>query len=77
MNDLNEAYERIVQRIEEKEFQGRAGVPKFREVLEEEYGTANYTKRDKMWNLAWEWGHSNGWYEVLLYYADIVEVIGG
>lgn len=47
----------------------------FREDLEAEYGTANYAKKDKLYALAWEYGHSSGLNEVLGYYGDLSEII--
>lgn len=47
----------------------------FRADLEAEYGTANYSKRDKLYALAWEYGHSSGLNEVAMYYDELCDIV--
>lgn len=47
----------------------------FRESLEEEFGVIGHPKRHELWKLAWEYGHSGGFSEVLNYYQDLVVLI--
>ena len=47
----------------------------FRADLEAEHGLANHPKADKIYSLAWEYGHSAGYIEVALYYEDLIELI--
>jgi len=48
---------------------------KFREALEKEYGMQNHPKKDKIWEKAWDDGHSGGWTEILITYDELVELI--
>ena len=43
--------------------------------LETEHGLTNHPKRDKLWSLAWEHGHSYGYSEVAGYYEDFSELL--
>ena len=47
----------------------------FKAALEEEYGTKGNPKADKLWEKAWEMGHSNGFYEVEGCYDELSELI--
>jgi hypothetical protein len=46
---------------------------KFKEDLEEEFGTQNWDKKDKAYALAWQEGHSYGLSEILYHYTDYVD----
>lgn len=48
---------------------------KFRHDLEKQYGVIGNTKANRVWELAWEEGHSFGYTEVLGYYDQFVELI--
>jgi hypothetical protein len=43
--------------------------------LAEKYGVVGHPKLDRCYDLAWEHGHSSGWTEVQIYFADFVELI--
>ena len=45
--------------------------------LEREHNTVlvSQVRRDKLFDLAWEHGHSNGYEEVTNYYSDFVELV--
>ena len=47
----------------------------FKHDLFEEYGVKDNPKRDKLFNLAWEEGHSSGYYEVENYFSELVDLI--
>ena len=47
----------------------------FRKSLFETFDVANHPKRDKVFALAWERGHSAGFYEVANEFADLVDLI--
>lgn len=47
----------------------------FRVDLESEYHMSHHPKADKLWNLAWEHGHSSGLVDVVHYYEDFLELI--
>ena len=47
----------------------------FQADLEEEHGVRNHPKADRVFELAWEHGHSSGYEEVVSCYADFVELI--
>lgn len=47
----------------------------FRADLEAEYGLTGHPKADKLWNLAWEEGHSSGLNEVYLCYDRFSELV--
>jgi len=45
----------------------------FRNDLIEYFDTKDYPDEPSIFNLAWEEGHTNGYHEVALHYAEIVE----
>ncbi len=47
----------------------------FKYDLEAEYGVEDNPKKDKLFEIAWEQGHSYGFTEVALHYAQLVELI--
>lgn len=61
-----EAYRRDVNRLEHEVF---------RADLEAEYGTADHPKAQKLWDKAWEHGHSGGLNNVLYWYDEFYELI--
>lgn len=50
-------------------------VARFEEALADEFGLTNHPKRNKVWNMAWENGHSCGLTEVLGYYEDYADLV--
>jgi hypothetical protein len=48
---------------------------KFKLDLEHEYRFENHPKKDILWKLAWEEGHSGGHLEVLGYYDTMAELL--
>ncbi len=47
----------------------------FRIDLERENGMTGHSKADRLFDLAWEHGHSSGYSEVVNYYEDFVELV--
>ena len=47
----------------------------WKEWLFREYGVENNPKREKCFDIAWEEGRSNGYYEVDVYFSRYVELI--
>ena len=47
----------------------------FRSDLEETYGVAGHKKKDILWALAWERGHSSGLTEVFVCYDEMVQLL--
>ena len=43
--------------------------------LESEYGLVGHPKADKLYELAWGYGHSSGYTEVEYYYSELVELL--
>ena len=43
--------------------------------LAKEHGLENHPKRDKLWSMAWEYGHSSGFYEVEQWYNELAELL--
>lgn len=48
---------------------------KFREDVEAEYNMAGHPKAQKLWDKAWERGHSEGLSQVLWWYDDLHELV--
>ena len=47
----------------------------FKAELEKVYGFSQHEKKDVLWRLAWEHGHSSGLTEVLIYYDSFAELL--
>lgn len=47
----------------------------FKEDLETEFGTTDYSKKDAVFRKAWEDGHASGLTEVYYEYSELVELI--
>jgi TPR repeat protein len=47
----------------------------FKKDLLEGYGVQNHSKADKAYQIAWEHGHSSGYYEVVNYFEELVELL--
>jgi hypothetical protein len=47
----------------------------FKSDLFADFGVTNNSKADKAFQLAWEYGHSAGYYEVINYFHDLVGLI--
>jgi hypothetical protein len=47
----------------------------FRGDLEQEFGVVGHPKSKRLFELAWEHGHSSGLNDVYYYYSDFVELI--
>ena len=43
--------------------------------LELEHGVAGHRNADKLWELAWEHGHSSGYADIICYYENFVQLI--
>lgn len=48
---------------------------KVREMLAELYDVQGHKNEEKLWNLAWEHGHSNGYAEIAQCYDDFVQLM--
>jgi len=69
-----EVQETLHARVNRGEFTRRDGAD-FRQALEKEQGTVGHSKAQKLWDLAWEYGHANGLLEVRFYYMELKELI--
>lgn len=49
----------------------------FGEDLEAVFETRGHPKAVAIFGLAWQYGHADGFYEVLSYYMDLVELVSG
>jgi hypothetical protein len=53
----------------------------FKHLLERRHGLAPSTQTERLWNLAWEYGHMrdlhSNWEDVLNYYDDLAELVKG
>lgn len=47
----------------------------FKEDLEKEFEVEGHPRSEKLFELAWDYGHSSGLSEVLNYYSDLVDLI--
>jgi hypothetical protein len=47
----------------------------FKADLENQHGVAGHPKADRLFELAWDYGHSSGYNEVAYYYDDLAELI--
>lgn len=43
--------------------------------LEKENGLENHKKKDRLWDLAWEYGHSEGYPMVEQHYNELAELM--
>jgi len=50
-------------------------IDSFKADLEKEHGTSAYQKRDELFGVAWEKGHSSGLEEVANVYEDLIRII--
>ena len=53
----------------------RSSENEFKNDLEEAYGVQYNPKAQKLFQIAWDYGHSAGYYEVLGYYDELIELI--
>ena len=53
----------------------RAMTEKLKAALEEENGLSDHPKKDTLWRLAWDEGHSAGYAEVTLVYDRLAELL--
>ena len=61
-------------RKEYRDAEGRI-TGRFKQNLFESHGVQNNPKRDKVWNMAWDRGHSNGYNEVAAEFEQLVALI--
>lgn len=47
----------------------------FKADLEAEFKVCMHSKKDRLFELAREYGHSNGWHEIYHYYSELVDLI--
>ena len=50
-------------------------ITQFKADLEKQFQVQDNPKKDKLWDLAWEYGHSYDLTEFFHYYNDMVELI--
>jgi hypothetical protein len=50
-------------------------VQDFKARLANDHGVEDHPKLDKLWSLAWEYGHSDGLYEVACDFANMAELL--
>ena len=43
--------------------------------LEQKHGLTGHPKADKLYQLAWDFGHSSGYHEIEYYYDDFAELL--
>lgn len=48
---------------------------KFRHDIAEECGILGHPKEEKVWNMAWEHGHSSGFSEIAIFYSDFADLV--
>lgn len=70
-----ERREEVQKRREERNAEERQKKDWLRKKLEVEFGVIGNPKADKLWELAWDYGHSSGPQEVESYYIELVELI--
>ena len=61
----------IVKYLEEEEKKRS----EFKEKLAKEYGIENHPKLDRLFEIAWDFGHSSGFNEVDIYFSEMVDLI--
>jgi len=54
----------------------RAARADYRSQLESEFETSGHPKAEKLFDLAWDYGHSSGLHEVKMYYEELKELLG-
>lgn len=47
----------------------------FKSDLEVEFDVLGHPKADKLFDLAWSFGHGSGFYEVYFYYSELSELV--
>jgi hypothetical protein len=47
----------------------------FKSDLEAEHGLAGHPKADLLFDIAWEHGHANGYYDVEIHYSELAELL--
>lgn len=62
----------IRQRNRENDAKARADL---RKMLSELYELSDHPKEQKLWDMAWEYGHSNGFSEVVLRYDEMASLM--
>lgn len=62
---------------EKQEFRRLSEEARERVRMEKKYGTYELKEavRDKLWSMAWDQGHSSGYAEVEIYYADLAKLV--
>lgn len=51
------------------------GLKQFEKDLAEDFGVSSHPNKDKLYSLAWNYGHSSGLMEVYNYYSELVELL--
>jgi len=67
----------LQERIQAGEFNGNSDRLRFRTALETDEGMVGHPKAQRLWDLAWCYGHAEGWSEVRFWYLELVTLIEG
>lgn len=62
-------------RLRSGHYNGQAEYDEFKADLLQAYGVTGNPKSDRAFSIAWEHGHSCGYSEVAIVFADLVELI--
>lgn len=76
MNDrqIREAREAHTAKLQEYHKGSNDAIRRFRGALEEEHKMTKHPKRDRLWDLAWDEGHSSGLVNVVHWYEELVDL---
>lgn len=74
--DLKGAKKALIHNMQQ-EYDNESSVlrAEFKTALEKEYELQNHPKKDKIWQKAWDDGHSGGWQSILNEYDEIVDLL--
>ena len=76
LEQLAEEQKTLIEKIkDDHRNEERDCIERFRKALEETYGLTKHPKRGKLWEMAWDKGHSCGLGEVLIYYDEFVDLL--
>lgn len=62
--------DRVARRHHERQLRA-----KLKADLESDYSLSSHPKRDALWTIAWEEGHSSGYHEVVNWYEKLAELL--